>query len=49
MGAAKSDLVALRDLKVAFDGVQVLHGIDLNVAKGEGLSASSASRDAASP
>ncbi|RVE82343.1 ABC transporter ATP-binding protein [Sinorhizobium meliloti] len=37
MGAAKPDLVALRDLKVAFDGVQVLHGIDLNVAKGEAL------------
>lgn len=37
MGAAKPDLVALRDLKVAFDGVQVLHGIDLNVAKGEAV------------
>jgi len=35
--AAGSRLVELRDLKVAFDGVQVLHGIDLDVAKGEAL------------
>jgi len=32
-----SNLVELRDLKVAFDGVQVLHGIDLDVARGESL------------
>jgi peptide/nickel transport system ATP-binding protein len=37
MGAAKSSLVELRDLKVAFDGVQVLHGIDLDVGRGEAL------------
>ena len=30
-------LVELRDLKVAFDGVQVLHGIDLTVGPGEAL------------
>ncbi|ASM74652.1 MULTISPECIES: ABC transporter ATP-binding protein [Roseobacteraceae] len=29
--------VSIRDLKVAFDGVQVLHGIDLDVAAGEAL------------
>lgn len=29
--------VSIRDLKVAFDGVQVLHGINLDVAKGEAL------------
>jgi len=32
-----SNLVELCDLKVAFDGVQVLHGIDLDVARGESL------------
>jgi peptide/nickel transport system ATP-binding protein len=32
-----SDFVELRDLKVAFDGVEVLHGIDLEVARGEAL------------
>ncbi|WHA44051.1 ABC transporter ATP-binding protein [Agrobacterium larrymoorei] len=32
-----SNLVELRDLKVAFDGVQVLHGIDLDVARGEAI------------
>lgn len=37
MGATGSNLVELRDLTVAFDGVQVLHGIDLDVAKGEAL------------
>jgi peptide/nickel transport system ATP-binding protein len=37
MGATGSNLVELRDLTVAFDGVQVLHGIDLNVARGEAL------------
>ncbi|MGV8938519.1 MAG: ABC transporter ATP-binding protein [Allorhizobium sp.] len=31
------NLVELRDLKVAFDGVQVLHGIDLDVKPGEAL------------
>lgn len=30
-------LVNIRDLKVAFDGVQVLHGIDLNIEKGEAV------------
>ncbi len=35
--AAGSRLVELRDLRVAFDGVQVLHGINLDVAKGEAL------------
>jgi len=29
--------VTIRDLKVAFDGVHVLHGIDLDVARGEAL------------
>ncbi|WP_416067547.1 ABC transporter ATP-binding protein [Rhizobium sp. ZK1] len=37
MGATGSNLVELRGLTVAFDGVQVLHGIDLDVAKGEAL------------
>ncbi|RJG40379.1 ABC transporter ATP-binding protein [Mesorhizobium sp. DCY119] len=37
MGAAISNLVELRDLKVAFDGIQVLHGIDLTVGRGEAL------------
>lgn len=37
MGATGSNLVELRDLTVAFDGVQVLHGIDLDVGKGEAL------------
>lgn len=32
-----SNLVELRDLKVAFDGVQVLHGIDLDVRRGEAI------------
>lgn len=31
------NLVELRNLKVAFDGVQVLHGIDLDVKPGEAL------------
>ncbi|WP_435169372.1 ABC transporter ATP-binding protein [Falsirhodobacter sp. 1013] len=29
--------VSLRDLRVSFDGVQVLHGIDLDIAKGEAV------------
>lgn len=29
--------VSIRDLKVAFDGVQVLHGIDLDIGKGEAV------------
>lgn len=29
--------VSIRDLKVSFEGVQVLHGIDLDVARGEAL------------
>lgn len=37
MGTTGSNLVELRDLTVAFDGVQVLHGIDLDVARGEAL------------
>jgi len=37
MGTTSSNLVELRDLRVAFDGVQVLHGIDLDVARGEAL------------
>lgn len=37
MGSTGSNLVELRDLRVAFDGVQVLHGIDLDVARGEAL------------
>ncbi|MET3577324.1 peptide/nickel transport system ATP-binding protein [Mesorhizobium robiniae] len=37
MTAATANLVELRNLKVAFDGVQVLHGIDLDVARGEAL------------
>ncbi len=32
-----SSFVELRDLKVSFDGVQVLHGINLDVARGEAL------------
>jgi peptide/nickel transport system ATP-binding protein len=32
-----SNLVEIRDLRVAFDGVTVLHGIDLDVAPGESL------------
>jgi peptide/nickel transport system ATP-binding protein len=37
MGAATSSLVELRNLKVAFDGVPVLHGIDLDIAPGEAV------------
>ena len=37
MSTTGSNLVELRDLTVAFDGVQVLHGIDLDVARGEAL------------
>jgi len=33
----RTNLVELRDLKVAFDGTPVLHGIDLDVASGEAL------------
>lgn len=29
--------VSIRDLRVAFDGVQVLHGIDLDIARGESV------------
>ncbi len=29
--------VSIRDLKVAFDGTQVLHGIDLDIARGEAM------------
>lgn len=32
-----NNLVELRDLKVAFDGIQVLHGIDLTVRRGEAI------------
>jgi len=32
-----SNLVELRGVKVAFDGVQVLHGVDLDVAPGEAI------------
>ncbi|MET0172850.1 MAG: ABC transporter ATP-binding protein [Agrobacterium vaccinii] len=32
-----SNLVELRGLKVAFDGIQVLHGIDLDVTPGEAI------------
>jgi peptide/nickel transport system ATP-binding protein len=32
-----ANLVEIRDLRVAFDGVTVLHGIDLDVAPGEAL------------
>ncbi len=37
MGTTGSNLVELRGLTVAFDGVQVLHGIDLDVGRGEAL------------
>ncbi|PPJ49474.1 ABC transporter ATP-binding protein [Rhizobium sp. KAs_5_22] len=37
MTAMSPNLVELRNLKVAFDGVQVLHGIDLDVKPGEAL------------
>lgn len=37
MIAMKPNLVTLRDLKVAFDGTQVLHGINLDVHAGEAL------------
>jgi peptide/nickel transport system ATP-binding protein len=30
-------LIEIRDLRVAFDGIQVLHGVDLDVAKGESV------------
>jgi len=33
----RSNLVEIRDLKVAFDGTQVLHGINLDVRPGEAL------------
>lgn len=29
--------VSIRDLKVSFDGVQVLHGVDLDIARGEAV------------
>ncbi|AJE47833.1 ABC transporter ATP-binding protein [Celeribacter indicus] len=32
-----SNLIEIRDLRVAFDGVPVLHGIDLDVAPGEAV------------
>jgi peptide/nickel transport system ATP-binding protein len=37
MNAMRSNLVELRNLTVAFDGTIVLHGIDLDVARGEAL------------
>ncbi|MHA7971562.1 ABC transporter ATP-binding protein [Rhizobium sp. CAU 1783] len=37
MIAMSTHLVEIRDLKVAFDGVPVLHGIDLDVRPGEAL------------
>ncbi|WP_334156181.1 ABC transporter ATP-binding protein [Agrobacterium pusense] len=37
MTAMSPNLVELRNLKVAFDGIQVLHGIDLDVKPGEAL------------
>ena len=37
MSTQTPNLVELRDLKVAFDGVQVLHGINLDVAHGDAL------------
>ncbi|KAA1183800.1 ABC transporter ATP-binding protein [Rhizobium tropici] len=37
MGTTSSSLIELRDLTVTFDGVQVLHGINLDVGKGEAL------------
>ncbi|WP_028035572.1 ABC transporter ATP-binding protein [Chelativorans sp. J32] len=37
MNTVTPNLVELRDLKVAFDGVQVLHGIDLDVGHGEAV------------
>ena len=45
-----SPLVAIRDLTVAFDGVKVLHGIDLAIHRGEavGLVGESGSRPSAS-
>ncbi|MGI3169057.1 ABC transporter ATP-binding protein [Pseudooceanicola sp. C21-150M6] len=36
-GQGMTNLVEIRDLQVAFDGVSVLHGIDLDVAPGEAL------------
>jgi peptide/nickel transport system ATP-binding protein len=35
--AGTAPLVAIRDLTVAFDGVRVLHGIDLDVGRGEAV------------
>ena len=29
--------VSIRDLRVAFDGVRVLHGIDLDIGRGEAV------------
>jgi len=37
LNAMRSNLVEIRDLKVAFDGTQVLHGINLDVRPGEAL------------
>lgn len=37
MSTAAAKLVEMRGLKVAFDSVQVLHGIDLDIAKGEAV------------
>lgn len=37
MSTTATKLVEMRGLKVAFDGVQVLHGIDLDIAKGEAV------------
>jgi peptide/nickel transport system ATP-binding protein len=34
---AAMSFIEIRDLRVAFDGTQVLHGIDLDVAKGEAV------------
>jgi len=35
--AASAPLVEIRDLTVAFDGVRVLHGIDMTIARGEAV------------
>jgi peptide/nickel transport system ATP-binding protein len=37
MSTTSTKLVEMRGLKVAFDGVQVLHGIDLDITKGEAV------------
>jgi peptide/nickel transport system ATP-binding protein len=36
-GEPPLSFISIRDLRVSFDGVQVLHGIDLDIAKGDSI------------